>query len=91
MTNWISVKDRLPDENEIILLCDGKEVTVGFRWNGFITGEIRWNCQDDWFETVTHWMPLPELPKETKLAEDPLESRTYATFLNYGQPDLPKE
>lgn len=55
---WISVKDRLPDNNERVLVhVVGKPFNidadrfVNSRW-------VRWNgC-------VAHWMPLPEPPIE---------------------------
>lgn len=58
---WISVSDRLPEEKQSVLvhyvdgwmpiafLLDGKWYQSG--------GETSWLI-------VTHWMPLPELPKE---------------------------
>jgi len=79
MSGWISVKDELPEQNtpmqaarrnggfddiktsEDVTVTDG--VTVGIdlyyleNWQGLVgspDGEI------------THWMPLPELPKEIK-------------------------
>lgn len=60
--NWISVKDRLPEE-ETEVLCYlgnavGKGIVVAFRRRGdwYFDG---WTCP-----TVTHWMPLPQPPKE---------------------------
>lgn len=63
---WISVEDRLPEENGRYLACvkishlafDIPPMVVIMGYNkihGFdtISGE----------ETVTHWMPLPEAPK----------------------------
>jgi hypothetical protein len=61
--NWISVKDRLPDESiHVRWLCaDGVE-DVGFffkeKGNLFATWDL---CS---YSEVTHWQPLPEPPKE---------------------------
>ena len=65
---WISVKDRLPDNDEPILIygkatchtCDpSPKVREGRMYNKrFIFGEYDCTCD------VTHWMPLPETPKE---------------------------
>ena len=69
---WISCKDRMPDDNELVLFCYvgesgiksvhyGYHQTVrglGSSW-GKISGGWRY-CNDD----VTHWMPLPEPPKD---------------------------
>lgn len=76
MAEWISVKDRLPsreglmeDESEYVLVSlswpDGiQDVTIcGYEkdgwstWDGF--GFTKYSK-----EHITHWMPLPEPPKE---------------------------
>lgn len=68
---WISVKDRLPEEyGNYIAVVDGKATECTYSGpliKGIITG---WStCESDgmkWLrdEQVTHWMPLPEPPKE---------------------------
>lgn len=61
---WISVKDRLPEEEKEVLCYLGnslaKSTVVAFRRRGewYFDG---WICP-----TVTHWRPLPEAPKEEK-------------------------
>lgn len=66
MAEWISAKDRLPEEREdvvIIIRLDGcNYYRVGW-WRG---ENVEWmqaglGLVDG---TVTHWMPLPEAPKE---------------------------
>lgn len=59
---WISVKDRLPE--------NGKEgVLIALRWGEVDIGwceDGRWGSQfvDEYEDgEVTHWMPLPEPPK----------------------------
>jgi len=62
---WISVKDRLPDDvfDFVIAYADGAMSTIGYsKKNGFyevypIKVQL---CICD----ITHWMPLPEPPKE---------------------------
>lgn len=104
MSKWISVNDRLPENEEPVLICvtrkyagreiefiskaihtDGKHNTEnsGLCWD---TSETNWEFDEmadatiipeGWWEDadylerfaavddfVTHWMPLPEPPKE---------------------------
>lgn len=56
---WISVKDKLPAPLEDVLIC-------------YTCGKVTCNCMlyfGGWplellYGPVTHWMPLPEPPKE---------------------------
>ena len=88
VSGWISVEDRLPnDEDDVLILVREvehygmcKEKTKVYHW--IFTG---WHIDGAWAttychghkrvedenkeypdceHTVTHWMPLPELPKE---------------------------
>ena len=68
---WISVKDRLPERKWIDCLVATRIQTDGTRgvniaWlnddNGVWSSNDKWIC--DGREIVTHWMPLPEPPKE---------------------------
>ena len=57
---WISVKDRLPENDNHVLCCTEtkkgmKNVIIGYYMNG------AWRCGMN--SNVTHWMPMPELPK----------------------------
>ena len=57
---WISVKDRLPDENVRVLVC--------FRFTDYSkiemdTDRIEKGLWYRWSKYVTHWQPLPEPPK----------------------------
>lgn len=68
MNTWISVKDKLPDLYNKVLIC----------WSGTNLKHIDismivdsdcdvWNWSDFNIEdkhSITHWMPLPELPLE---------------------------
>ena len=58
---WISVKDRLPEECNQYLVCHERNMylawySVSGRW--YIEEAI---CEPGY---ITHWMPLPEPPKE---------------------------
>ena len=69
---WVSVKDRLPEEGEDVLLFFGGKygnMATGF-WHGEEKEDCVWWCAytDDGFYTdcdykPTHWMPLPAPPK----------------------------
>lgn len=64
MSNWISIKDRLPDNEEFYLtyLFDGHSDTweMQIKWWDKKHGFLPWDLIDD----VTHWQKLPEPPKE---------------------------
>ena len=56
--NWISVEDELPKNLDDVLIhyADGR-IEVGCRYSDGWLMERSWG-------PVTHWMPLPEPPKE---------------------------
>ena len=56
---WISVKDRLPEKDEIVIICTDDN----FIYAGELIGDTWFLDNDSWTETVTHWMPLPHPPK----------------------------
>lgn len=58
---WIPVTERLPEKLENVLAwCDDCFIEVCYRiGNGW---EKTWSNEEIFF--VTHWMPLPEAPKE---------------------------
>ena len=59
---WISVDERLPEPKKLVLciweLCD--ERTYGF---ARYQREDVWYVSNEGMPRVTHWMPLPEVPK----------------------------
>jgi hypothetical protein len=70
---WISVKERLPEEDVAVLtygqvLNNPPEVIgVRRRYNGDQEWKHTWESEDGFIyreDDVTHWMPLPEPPKE---------------------------
>jgi len=79
-SEWISVKDRLPDvdtENSRSLLCESITVTASNgKWvrpmiyeRASVRGKMvnRWKWIWDTIydgDEITHWMPLPKPPKE---------------------------
>lgn len=66
MSEWISVADKLPDK-DVLVLCIGKR-------GGMFLGYPDYCCDggrayvyvpnDKGCRYATHWMPLPEAPKE---------------------------
>lgn len=59
---WISVKDRLPERYKYILLWDTMDRDI---FMGVLDDKREWYVPgyDEPFN-ITHWMPLPEAPKE---------------------------
>ena len=58
---WISVKDRLPEKWEDVLICNCySEVDTDMIWEN-PSGSFEFYFEGG---NVTHWMPLPEPPKE---------------------------
>lgn len=72
MSNWISVKDRLPQNSERVLAyCEKtKKYFVGNVTYRCFSDEVYW--RHEWARgamytvtsKVTHWMPLPEPPQK---------------------------
>lgn len=58
---WVSVKDRLPEDyQKVLCLFESGTMEVSFR------ASVKGFCYEGFKQTgkVTHWMPLPEPPKE---------------------------
>lgn len=71
--NWISVKERLPEGADYVLVCCTMKVTSKIDYVNAVT--MAFVCEEGFVdveldevitEGVTHWMPLPEPPKEEK-------------------------
>lgn len=59
---WICVKDRLPEKNNIVLVCmDNGQYKVVL--TSYLSRYGEWISYDK-NQKVTHWMPFPEPPKE---------------------------
>ena len=52
--HWIPVEERLPEEENLYIVSNGKETSVAY-WV-----EDAW---DSFGDVITHWMPLPEAPQ----------------------------
>jgi len=60
---WIKVSEKLPEKFESVLVYDGKKIFLAYIHIN------SWICVCECYEgssviDVTHWMPLPEKPKD---------------------------
>jgi hypothetical protein len=66
MSEWINVKDELPDEYVDVIIYYCKDWNAKQTWHV----DMGYRSFDDFILTdvghvsATHWMPLPEPPKE---------------------------
>jgi len=62
---WISVDDHLPDDAAVIIhakTMDEDKPLITVAWH---ESEFGWSLLPECFiPAITHWMPLPEPPKE---------------------------
>jgi hypothetical protein len=77
MSEWISVKDRLPNEDAKILYVVKIHGERAFTKQGMrcFDGDYWWWCNEDGdykdtgndpgYSEVTHWQPLPDPPSES--------------------------
>jgi len=66
ISEWVSVKDKLPDIHNNVLITDGKNCYIGHLGNDKFSWftDLEWNHHRNYIcRSVTHWMPLPDLPK----------------------------
>ena len=68
MIEWISVKERLPEVNKLVLCYryNPSQYRIGFYIGANYTEDVAAfrNTNEIFSFGVTHWMPLPEPPKE---------------------------
>lgn len=65
--DWISVKDRLPNEYEDVLVFTDKHFIHQSHWYTYhgVLGNKLWSIGDDCrWGYITHWASLPEPPKD---------------------------
>ena len=70
VNGWISVKDRLPEKNQIVIASDGEHTWDVGMYRSLCGKPSEWNWKKNTVKTVLWWMPkdgaLPEPPKEDK-------------------------
>lgn len=68
MSEWISVKERLPEVNRLVLCYrqNPSQYRIGFYIGAKYAEDVAAfrNINELFSFGVTHWMPLPEPPKE---------------------------
>jgi hypothetical protein len=62
MKTWVSVADRLPDDDTTVLIVIATTFEV---WMGYHSGDDGWLSVDAIPTPVAYWQPLPEPPEYT--------------------------
>ena len=57
---WISIKDKLPNPEEYVVILLNNGMPVIAKFNGFVFTEDGLE-----FENIAYWLHLPEMPKIT--------------------------
>ena len=57
---WIPVTERLPEYGQEVIVCSHRTVLPLVFTTNF------WDAEHDNWQGITHWMPLPEPPKEVE-------------------------
>lgn len=69
LNGWISVKDRLPEDDKDVLVYDSrsKEIIMASYNSDYDEWDNLYNYYDYLpVDEITHWQPLPELPEVEK-------------------------
>jgi hypothetical protein len=62
---WISVKDRLPEKDQEVLMYDGIFILTCLFWKSRKLA-FQWELSSGIICNPTHWMPLPKPPEDSK-------------------------
>lgn len=78
---WISVKEQLPEENELVFICGAMKYDHETEYEiftdiGNLTYDGNWKCDNDWYEgqeyfQILFWKPIkwPEEPNKLTILE----------------------
>lgn len=66
VNGWISVYDRLPEEGRVVLAFGTRSATTGMFQGVRANDPTLWMWKNHMPKHVSHWMPLPESPKENE-------------------------
>lgn len=65
---WININDGFPENDKDVLIYNGSSYTVSCVLSSYYNeyGNRVWSHRDEEFayHSITHWMPLPALPKD---------------------------
>lgn len=61
---WIKVEDRLPQKGVVVIIYKPFDDVLGLRTIASLEEDNRWFRGMSQIIGVTHWMPLPEPPKQ---------------------------
>ena len=64
-SQWISVKDRLPEYDVRVNVAFDENVNSAFVTRSRNGHKWMWDVFDEVYSNITHWQPLPKPPKET--------------------------
>lgn len=69
MTDWVSVKDRLPQAKETVLAYEAAFDSMSMAYR--LPNTEEWIDTGDYYalDAVTHWMPLPKPPKRQAMSK----------------------
>ena len=77
MSNWISVKDRLPNKQDsyLVFIVDNvgetrMEVMMLFEWANCFDWSAHMSSVWKDHNHITHWQPLPAAPEEIDIRRD---------------------